>query len=580
MSGHPIRRFWRYLWRLSEQTKRYLRLDGAAMAEDLGATEEEREFARRMFTDGGESRSDDADGGANGGDADGDDDRSPFDVGGDYGLRKRVGFFLGPIAFVLAMLAPTPAGLDPSGQAVAAVTAWVAIWWISEAIPIPATSLLPIVLFPTTGAIPLDETTAPYADPLIFLFMGGFFLAMAMQRWGLHRRIALRTIRLVGSEPSRIILGFMLATAFLSMWVSNSATVMMMVPIALAVVYQTAEMIDRSGPDIDTREGEFTFGVALMLCIAYGASVGGVATLIGTPPNIIFAGVVGELYGQDVSFAFWMRYGVPISVIGLAIVYVYVTKLVLSPGFDELPGGTEVIDERLEQLGSISRQETLVLVVFVGMATAWISREFVLEAFVPGIDDTVIAIAGALVLFLTPTTTDDGRRTFLLDWTSGVEIPWGVILLFGGGLSIAAGFQESGLAAWLGERLVALEGVSLVLILLVVVAMTVFLTEITSNTATAAMLMPVLGALAVAIGVHPYALMVAAVTAASFAFMLPVATPPNAIVFGSGYISIPQMAKVGVGLNLIGILLITLLALFWLPIAWGIEITAVPDWAG
>jgi solute carrier family 13 (sodium-dependent dicarboxylate transporter), member 2/3/5 len=582
MIGHLIRRLWRYLWRLSDQTKRYLRLDGAAMAEDLGATEEEREFARRMFTDGGETKSDDADGSANGGDADedGDDDRSPFDVGGDYGLRKRVGFFLGPIAFALAMLAPTPAGLDPSGQAVAAVTAWVAIWWISEAIPIPATSLLPIVLFPTTGAIPLEETTAPYADPLIFLFMGGFFLAMAMQRWGLHRRIALRTIRLVGSKPSRIILGFMLATAFLSMWVSNSATVMMMVPIALAVVYQTAEMIDRSGPDIETREGEFTFGVALMLCIAYGASVGGVATLIGTPPNIIFAGVVGELYGQDISFAFWMRYGVPISVIGLAIVYVYVTKLVLSPKFDELPGGTEVIDDRLEQLGAISRQEKLVLVVFVGMAAAWISREFLLEAFVPGIDDTVIAIAGALVLFLTPTTTDEGRRTFLLDWTSGVEIPWGVILLFGGGLSIAAGFQESGLAEWLGEQLVALEGVSLVLILLVVVTLTVFLTEVTSNTATAAMLMPVLGALAVAIGVHPYALMVGAVTAASFAFMLPVATPPNAIVFGSGYISIPQMAKVGVGLNLIGILLITLLALFWLPVAWGIEIAAVPEWAG
>ncbi|MCH7660738.1 MAG: DASS family sodium-coupled anion symporter [Euryarchaeota archaeon] len=566
--------FWNYLWKLNDQTKAYLRLDGGRIAADTNASEEEKELARKMFADGGQMEENSSSAGR-----DPDDDESPFDVGGDYGLRKKAGFVLGPVLFALIMLAPTPAGLEPSAQAVGAVTAWVATWWMSEAIPIPATSLLPIVLFPSLGALDAETTTAPYADPIIFLFMGGFFLAMAMQRWGLHRRIALRTIKAVGTDPQRIILGFMIATAFLSAWVSNSATVMMMVPIALAVIYQTADLIEQEGLDITVGEGEFSFGVALMLCVAYGASVGGVATLIGTPPNLVFAGIAGELYGQQITFVEWMFYGVPISIIGLAIVYVYVTRLAMSPEFDQLPGGADVIDEELAKLGEMAKQERLVLVVFVGMAISWITAGFLPEGLVPDEPDTVVAIAGALALFMIPTTTPEGERTFLLDWTNGVQIPWGVILLFGGGLSIAAGFQETGLAEWLGEQLAVLDGVSMVVILLVVVLMTIFLTEVTSNTATATMLMPILGALAVGISVHPFGLMVAGATAASFAFMLPVATPPNAIVFGSGYITIPQMAKVGSGLNLIAIFLITALALLWLPVAWGIDITTLPEWA-
>lgn len=468
---------------------------------------------------------------------------------------------------------------------------------MSEAIPIPATSLLPIPLFPLTGALPAEDTTPSYADPLIFLFMGGFFLAMAMQRWGLHRRIALRTIKAVGTEPSRLILGFMIATAFLSMWVSNSATVMMMVPIALAVIYQTADLIDETGLDIDTSQGNFSFGVALMLCIAYGASVGGVATLIGTPPNILFAGQASELFGESISFAQWMLYGVPISLVGLATVYLYVTRLAMSPQFDELPIGADTIDRQLSDLGVMGKQEKLVLVVFIGMAVTWIGASLIGQfdsspAIVPGaialvLDpifgvpvpedaDTVVAIGGAMILFTLPTTTESGDHTFLLDWENAVDIPWGVILLFGGGLAIAAGFGDTGLAAWIGEQLQALAGVPMVLILLSVVVMTIFLTEVTSNTATTAMLMPILAGVAVGIGVHPFGLMIAAATAASFAFMLPVATPPNAIVFGSGYITLPQMAKVGVGLNIIGIILITAVALVWLPIAWGIDIGTLP----
>ncbi|WP_121741073.1 SLC13 family permease [Natronorubrum halophilum] len=577
-----IRNVWTYLWRLNDQTKAYLRLDGPAILEDMDEmTAEEKRLARKAFADGGRDPGDGngpnagADAGGNGPD----DDRSPFDVSGSYGLRQKVGFGLGPVLFALIFLSPTPEGLTPDGQAVAAVTAWVAVWWMSEAIPIPATSLLPIVLFPLTGALPAAETTPSYANPLIFLFMGGFFLAMAMQRWGLHRRIALRTIKAVGTEPSRLILGFMLATAFLSMWVSNSATVMMMVPIALAVIYQTADLVDETGLDIDTSEGNFSFGIALMLCIAYGASVGGVSTLIGTPPNILFAGQAQELFGESVSFAQWMLYGVPISIVGLAAVYVYVTRLAMSPEFDRLPVGADTIDRQLADLGSMSTQERMVLVVFIGMALAWIGASLVGQAElvpVPEDADTIVAIGGAMVLFTLPTKTEDGDHTFLLDWSSAVDIPWGVILLFGGGLAIAAGFGETGLAVWIGEQLQTLEGVSMALILFSVVVMTIFLTEVTSNTATTAMLMPILAGVAIGIGVHPFGLMIAGATAASFAFMLPVATPPNAIVFGSGYITLPQMARVGIGLNVIGIILITTVALFWLPIAWGIDITALP----
>jgi len=585
-------RLWRYLWLVNARTKAYLTLDAPAMMADMDDLEpEERRLARQLFPDGGRDSetsnggrtgngtatgSGDGTGGSGGGSRG--DDGSSFDVGGTYERRQQIGFVLGPLLFALIFLSPTPSGLSAAGKAVAAATAWIAVWWMSEAIPIPATSLLPIVLFPLTGALPVADTTPSYGHPLIFLFMGGFFLAMAMQRWGLHRRIALRTIKAVGTEPSRLILGFMLATAFLSMWVSNTATVMMMTPIALAVIYQTADLVEETGLKVDTSEGNFSFGIALMLCIAYGASVGGVATLIGTPPNVLFAGQADALFGQSVSFAEWMLYGVPIAAVGLVAVYTYVTRAV-SPQFAELPTGADAIDRELERLGPMDSQEKWVAVVFVGMATAWIGSSLIeplVGVATPADADTIVAIGGAMVLFTLPTTTADGDRTFLLDWTNAVDIPWGVILLFGGGLAIASGFSDTGLAAWIGERLELLAGVPMIAILFAVVVMTIFLTEVTSNTATTAMLMPILAGVAVGIGVHPFGLMIAGATAASFAFMLPVATPPNAIVFGSGYITLPQMAKIGVGLNVIGIVLITLVAIGWLPIAWGIEIGTLP----
>ncbi|MFQ3284076.1 SLC13 family permease [Natronomonas sp.] len=576
-----LKKVWGYCWQLDRHTRNALRMRPTALLDYSNLTPEERELAEQLATDGGRDEREQAVGaGGAGGSGDDGDDGSAFDVGGQYELRQKVGLILGPLLFAAIMLVPTPEGLSPGGQAVAATTAWVAVWWIGEAIPIPATSLLPIVLFPVTGALDVDATTAPYANDLIFLFMGGFFIAMAMQRWDLHRRIALRTIRVVGTGPERIILGFMIATAFLSMWVSNTATTMMMTPIGLAVIIQTGDIIDRSRGDIPTAQGEFKFGTGLMLCIGYSASVGGVGTIIGTPPNLVLVGAINESFNQTITFAQWMLYGVPIAALGVGIIWVYVTRFIIPPEMDRLPGGMDVIDEEIDALGSMTREEKLVLVVFTGTAAAWISRSFVLQPIIPGIADSMIAIAGALVLFLIPAREEDGSFTFLLDWETAVNIPWGIILLFGGGLSIAAGFQETGLAEWIGGQLGGLEGVSIVLVMSVIVLLTIFMTEVTSNTATTAMLMPIMASLAVGLSVHPYGIMIAAATAASFAFMLPVATPPNAVVFGTGYISMPQMAKTGFGLNIIGILLVILLAVTWLPLIWGITLTELPSWAG
>ncbi len=576
------------------------------------ATEEEKELVARLSGSGGNAGGDGGNGGRDGsgggdngngggnsdgaGEDNGKDERrsdesdgsfrlartdegSSFDVGGKYGVRQKVGLVLGPLLFAVILLAPNPEGLSYAGQAVAASTAWVAVWWISEAVPIPAASLLPLVLFPATGAVGAEETAAPYASPIIFLFMGGFFIAVSIQRWGLHRRIALRTVSAIGTNPRFIILGFMVATAFLSMWVSNTATAVMMTPIGLAVVAQLAGIVKESSIDVPIRQGEFNFGTALMLCIAYSASVGGVGTLIGSPPNIVFAGAVSEVFGQEISFLDWMLYGVPIAVLGVVGVWLYVANFLLKPRIDTVPGGLDVIEDELKGLGPMSREEKLVLGVFVATALAWISREFVINPFLPGVGDSTIAVAGALLLFLIPARDEDGELTFLLDWTTGLKIPWGVILLFGGGLSIAAGFNQTGLADWIGGLLIGLEGVPFVVVIAAVVTLTIYMSEITSNTATTAMLMPVLASLAVGIAVHPYGIMIAGATAASFAFMLPVATPPNAVVFGSGYITMSQMVRVGFVLNILGIVLIVVVALTWLPFAWGIDVTQLPPWA-
>ena len=492
---------------------------------------------------------------------------------------QRIGFFLGPILFIIMLLLPVPEGMKPEAWRVAAITVLMAVWWITEAIPIPATSLLPIVLFPALGVMKSAQATIPYADHLIFLFMGGFFIAVTMERWNLHRRIAIHTIKLVGTSPSRMTLGFMLATAFLSMWISNTATTMLMVPIGLAVVMQATGLnTDQMRERVGGSAPEINFGKGLMLGIAYAASIGGVATIIGTPPNVIMVGMINKMYNQTISFAEWMMFGVPLAVITLGLAWVILTKVLFNTGNLELGGGAAIIDAELRNLGPMRKEEKYIVAVGCVVAFLWIFQALIVKwTGLTMIADATIGIFGALAMFAIPSNFKKGE--FLLNWKTAVKIPWDVILLFGGGLAIANGFAKTDLAVWIAQQLTLLDGLNMLAFVGIVVTMTIFLTEVTSNTATATLLIPIMGASAVALGVHPYATIVGAVVAASYAFMLPVATPPNAVIFGTGCVTIPQMAKAGLWLNIIGIILITGFTAYIMPALWGVELNSLPEWA-
>ncbi|WP_289645118.1 SLC13 family permease [Maribacter aestuarii] len=481
---------------------------------------------------------------------------------------RLVGLVLGPIAFFLILFFFHPEGLSKEANAVLATTAWIAVWWITEAIPIAVTALLPIVLFPLSGGLDLSTTSASFGHKYIFLYMGGFIIAIAIEKWNLHKRIALNIINLIGSDVRKIILGFMLATAFLSMWISNTATAVMMLPIGIAIIKQL-----KDNPDTVADEN-LIFGKALMLAIAYSASIGGVATLIGTPPNLVLAGIVLDTYGYEITFMQWFIFGLPISITLLLICWKYLTRYAFTFTQNEFPGGKKEIKRLLSTLGKITYEEKLVTAVFALTAFCWITRSFLLQKLLPGLDDTIIAIFFAIVLFLIPSRN---KRERLINWDEAVQMPWGIILLFGGGMALAKGFEESGLAVWIGNQMTSLSGLPIFLLILVLVAAVNFLTEITSNLATTAMLLPVLAPMALTIDVHPFVLMVGAAVAASCAFMLPVATPPNAVVFGSGYLRIPDMVSKGFFMNLASILILSLFVYFVLPELWNIAIVGFPE---
>lgn len=490
-----------------------------------------------------------------------------------YNTPQLIGLILGPLLFILTMLFVNPEGLTPEAKAILASTIWIATWWITEAIPIPATSLLPIVLFPLTEGLDVGATTSAYGNDTIFLFMGGFMIALTMEKWNLHKRIALTIISVIGTNTERIILGFMVATGFLSMWISNTATAMMMVPIGLAIIYQVSEAL-KHDDSIDTSQENFGFGKALMLGIAYSASLGGIATLIGTPPNTLLAGAVNEIYGIEITFAEWMLFGVPVAWIFIFVAWFYLVKVAHPLKLKELPGGSAVIKEQKAELGKASYEEKIVFAIFLLAAFSWITRSFLLVEFLPGLNDAMVGLIAALILFAIPSKNRQGDH--LLDWSTAVKLPWGILLLFGGGLAIAAGFTQSGLSEWVGGQLIGLQGINVLIIVLVVAAFVLFLTEITSNTATASMMFPIMASLAVALGIHPYALMVTAAVTASCAFMLPVATPPNAVVFGSGYLKIIDMARAGFILNVFGIVFVGLAVYYFLPLVWGIDLLSTP----
>ena len=483
------------------------------------------------------------------------------------------------------------ADVAPEARAVAAIAALMAVWWVTEAVPLSVTSLLPIALLPLLAGQDVADATAPYASSVVFLFLGGFLIAIAMQKWNLHRRIALLTLRRVGTAPRRIILGMMIATAFLSMWVSNTATTLMMLPIAISVLAlvvhngpgsgdgASAESVRRdmadgkAVSDVVADSEVRVFGVALVLSIAWSASIGGLGTLLGSPPNAIVAGYVGDELGRDVGFVEWMLLGVPLVVVFVALAWVLITRVLFRFHLEEIPGGKTMIDDEISRLGPVSQGEKTVLGVFVAAAFFWIVPGLLSNIsgigdalpWLDGIDDTVIAIAAGVALFILP--GERGGR-MVLEWDDAEKgLPWGVLLLFGGGLSLAGAVASTGLDEWFGEQVTGLGALPIVLLLAAVVTIVLFLTELTSNTATAATFIPVLGGVAVGIGVDPMTLLIPAALAATCAFMLPVGTPPNAIVFGTGAVKISEMARGGVVLNVVGIVLITVFTVLIGPFA-------------
>lgn len=483
-----------------------------------------------------------------------------------------VGRCLGPLLAIVVYLLLPPSGagvevpLTEAGRATAAIGVLMAVLWMTEAMPLPVTALLPLVLFPLAGVLEMNEAASPYANPVIFLFMGGFMLALATERWGLHKRIALLTIMIVGTRPRRMIAGFMVATAVMSMWISNTATTVMMLPIAVSVIMLTTQRLRAAGHELAfdeegnerplTGPDSINFASSLMLGIAYAASIGGIGTLIGTPPNAFLAGFLESEYGVEIGFGEWMLIGVPFSIVFLIIAWFWLTSGNRPIRLKELPGGREIIRQEFQKLGRVSRGEWGVFIVFMATAFCWVFGSLIGGVF-DRLTDASIAIGAAVLLFAIP--VDPRKGIFLLNWEAARRLPWGVLLLFGGGLSLAAAVSTSGLDAWIGARVQILGALPLVLIVAFVAALVIFLTELTSNTATASTFLPILGGVAIGLDAEPMLLMVPAAVAASCAFMMPVATPPNAIVFGSGHVTIGEMVKAGFVLNLIGIVLVTLL---------------------
>ncbi len=466
-----------------------------------------------------------------------------------------VGLATGPLVFAVLYFMPAPEGLSQAAWVTAAVAAWMAVWWSTEAIAVAATALLPLVMFAPLGVMPMQAAAAPYAHPTIYLFLGGFALAAAIQQCGLHRRIALFILSFVSASARAVILGFMLVSAVLSMWMTNTSTTMMLLPIAVSVIAAMDSQATSPHPN---------FKPALLLGVAYAATIGGVATLVGTPPNAFLAGFMADNYDIHIGFAKWMLLGIPLSAVLLPLSWWMLTRLAFPVDFSTPPVVRQQLSRQRQQLGTMSSQEKRVALVFVATALAWMTRPiFTAWLGVDGIGDAGIAMFSALSLFIIPAGRLSQDR--LLNTRDLQHIPWGILLLFGGGLSLAGAVSETGLAQWLGESLAGLSHFGLVVVLLSAVTLVIFLTELTSNLATAATFLPVMAVVALEIGDSPLTLTVPVALAASCAFMLPVATPPNAIVFSSGFISIPQMVRAGVLLNVISIALVTVIAVYLAP---------------
>lgn len=470
---------------------------------------------------------------------------------------KFTGLTLG-VVLALAMWFILPDSLGHDVKVTAAVAVLIGAWWITEAAPLALTALVPLIAFPATGVAPMTELSAHYMSPIILLFLGGFILALALQRWNLHKRLAIRIVLLIGTRPSRLVAGFMIATAALSMWVSNTATAMMMIPMGMSMVtlLEQQNLIPKKSK----------FGTALALGIAYGASIGGMGTLIGSPVNIIVAGYIRETLEYPLSFLQWMSVGVPFVCIMLFLGWFLLTKVFWKPEVDDIPGGREIFEQQLRQLGKLEGGERAVFIIFVATALSWVFiPTFSPEGF--WIDDTAIALIAAFACMLVPAKPREG--VMVMTWKDAEQIPWDVLLLIGGGLALSSQITGSGLASALGDSLSVLGGAPLWVITLAVIIMLLLLTELTSTTATTAAFVPVVGGLALALGLNPVVLVIAAGMACTCAFMLPVATPPNALAYSTGSVTMKQMIQTGIWMNMVGVIVVTIVALTLVPAIFG-----------
>jgi sodium-dependent dicarboxylate transporter 2/3/5 len=473
---------------------------------------------------------------------------------------KYLSWILGPLAFLLVLMLRPEAGLAPEAWQVLAVALWMMLWWMTEAVPLPVTALLPMILFPLLGLRSMAEATAPYADPIVFLFMGGFLVALAMQHRKLHVRIALGLIRIIGTRPEQVVMGFMLATALLSMWISNTATAVMMLPIAVSVISMLpADLLDGA-------KSQKNFALVLMLGIAYAANIGGTATIIGTPPTVVFVGYMREFYGIEVNFNQYMLFGIPIMLVMLAFCYLLMVKVIFP--FGQREGHTsslEGIESEWRKLGPMSRAEILVALVFLLTALAWIFRSPI-NSYLGSdyLNDTLIAMMGGSLMFIVPVHWK--RKEFILDWPATRELPWGILLLFGGGLALAKAMEETGIIQHIGLLVSSQTTWPVWLLLLALTAIMLFATELMSNVALCVIFLPVVMGIADASGLSPFWLALPVTLASSYAFMMPVSTPPNAIVYSSGHIPLKAMLRIGLILNFVALAILLLFAQTLLPI--------------
>lgn len=472
---------------------------------------------------------------------------------------KKIGLFLGPILMAILLSLPTPGVLSPEAWKVIAMAVFMLTWWVTEAVPLPVTALLPIICLPILGVSDMKTAAAPYASPIVFLFMGGFMIAVAMERWSLHRRIALNIVMRTGTNANRIILGFMLATAAMSMWISNTATTIMMLPIALSVIDLLTQKNGKKYSSIGIRN----FALSIMLGVAYAANIGGTVTIIGTPPNVVFAGFIKQAYNYEVGFAQWMAIGLPFATILIAITYWFITKILHPNRLGEFAGAQEVIHSEVAKLGRMSKAEKRTLVIFLATALCWIFRSLINKISGFNLSDPGIAMLATIAVFVVPVNFKEGK--FILEWKDTEKLPWGILLLFGGGLSLAAAMEDTGIIDLIGAQFGGYGKLGF-WVILGLTAVSLYLTEVMSNVALVTIFLPVVGGIAVGMGMDPLIVCIPVTLASSCAFMLPMSTPPNAIVFASGYIKVSDMVRAGFILNIITILLVVAIITILIPL--------------